>query len=308
MTGTLAVPERPAFPALQREGTDDAMVALWLGRYTRSAHTRRSYKADVDAFRAFIAKPLPTVTGSDINAFASSLGHLAPASQSRRLSAVKSLIGLLHRQGLIAYDVAAAIQLPTIKDRLVERIMTEEAVQRLLWAAEAPPRFSRRASRTTRWAKRNAALLRLLYGAGLRISEACGLCWRDLTPRDQAGQLNVLGKGGKTRPVLLTQSLWDRLAELRGDAGPDDSVFQSREGGALAPSQVDRIMKTAVKRAQLPPAVSAHWLRHAHASHALDRGAPVHVVQTTLGHASLTTTTRYTHARPGDSSAKYLTA
>jgi integrase/recombinase XerD len=262
----------------------------------------------VDAFRAFVAKPLPTVTGSDINAFASSLGHLAPASQSRRLSAVKSLIGLLHRQGLMPFDVAAAIQLPAIKDTLIERIMTEEAVQRLLWAAEAPPRFSRINNRTTRWAKRNAALLRLLYGAGLRISEACGLCWRDLTPRDQAGQLNVLGKGGKTRPVLLTKSLWDRLAELRGSAGPGDSVFKSREGGALAPSQVDRIMKTAVKRAQLPPAVSAHWLRHAHASHALDRGAPVHVVQTTLGHASLTTTTRYTHARPGDSSAKYLTA
>ena len=64
----------------------------------------------------------------------------------------------------------------------------------------------------------------------------------------------------------------------------------------------------AAKRAKLSTAVSAHWLRHAHASHALDRGAPVHVVQTTLGHASLATTTRYSHARPGDSSARYLVA
>jgi integrase/recombinase XerD len=71
---------------------------------------------------------------------------------------------------------------------------------------------------------------------------------------------------------------------------------------------VHLIVKAAAKRAKLPAAMSAHWLRHSHASHALDRGAPVHVVQSSLGHASLTTTTRYSHARPGDSSARYLTA
>lgn len=298
----------PSAVLIPRATSDEAMVKLWLGTFTRSVHTRRGYAADARAFLAFTAKPLRQVTGLDIIEFAGSLTHLAPATQARRLSAVKSLIALLHRQGLIPFDVAAAIQLPAIKDTLVERIMSEEAVQKLLWAAEAPPRFVRLSDRSARFAKRNTALLRLLYGSGMRISEVCGLLWRDLTERADGGQLNVFGKGGKSRPVRLTKTLWDRIRTLRGDAGPDDPVFRSREGGALDPSQVHRIMKDGVERAKLPPNVSAHWLRHAHASHALTRGCPVHVVRSTLGHASLQTTTRYVDAFPDDSSGRYLTA
>ena len=119
--------------------------------------------------------------------------------------------------------------------------------------------------------------------------------------------VRLLISSGKTRAVYLTASIWERLVALRGEAADDDPVFRSRQGGPLNRSQVHRIVKRAAKRAKLPPAISAHYRRHAHASHALDRGAPVHVVQATLGHASLTTTTRYTHVRPGDSSARYLT-
>ncbi|MBV8589619.1 MAG: tyrosine-type recombinase/integrase [Acetobacteraceae bacterium] len=82
--------------------------------------------------------------------------------------------------------------------------------------------------------------------------------------------------------------------------------IRSAKGGALDPSQVHRIVKAAAARAGLPAAVSAHWLRHAHASHALDRGAPIHLVQATLGHSSVATTGRYLHARPNDSSSRYL--
>jgi site-specific recombinase XerD len=85
-------------------------------------------------------------------------------------------------------------------------------------------------------------------------------------------------------------------------------VFRSARGGHLDASQVHRIVKAAAARAGLAPAVSAHWLRHAHASHALDRGAPIHLVQATLGHASVATTGRYLHARPQDSSSRYLAA
>jgi len=185
------------------------------------------------------------------------------------------------------------VQLPAVKDTLAERIMSESDVQRML-ALETDPR--------------NAALLRLIYAAGLRISEACGLRWRDLTQRDDAGQVTVFGKRGKTRVVRLPSPVWQRLVVLRGDADEDAPVFQSREGGHLDASQVHRIVKAAARRAGLSEAVSAHWLRHAHASHALDRGAPVHVVRASLGHASLETTTRYSHARPNDSSALYIAA
>ena len=83
-------------------------------------------------------------------------------------------------------------------------------------------------------------------------------------------------------------------------------MFRSRKGGHLDPSAVHRIVKAAAERAGLSEEVSAHWLRHGHASHSLERGAPIHLVQATLGHASVATTGRYLHARPTDSSARYL--
>lgn len=125
---------------------------------------------------------------------------------------------------------------------------------------------------------RNRALLTVLYIGGVRISEAAGLLWRDAQPRDDAGQLTVFGKGAKTRAVLLPRATWALLASLRGDAAPDAPIFRSRRGGALDASQVHRLVKAAAHRAGLPAGVSAHWLHHAHASHVLDRGAPIHLV------------------------------
>ncbi len=232
---------------------------------------------------------------ADVQSYAASIQHQAPASIGRRLTAVKSLFKFGHGIGFLIFDVAAPVQLPAIEDTLAAKIMSEWDVQQLLGRETRP---------------RNTALLRLIYGAGLRISEACGLRWRHFTPREDAGQIAVFGKGGKTRIVLLPKALYDRVYAMRADADADDPVFRSRQGGgaALTPQQVHNIVKSAAKRAGLSPAISAHYLRHSHCSHALDRGAPVHVVQQTLGHASLTTTTRYSHARPGDSSARYLAA
>nr|WP_282189671.1 tyrosine-type recombinase/integrase [Azospirillum brasilense] len=169
--------------------------------------------------------------------------------------------------------------------------MAEPDVQRLL-ALETSPR--------------NAVMLRLLYAAGLRISEVCALRWRDARPRDDAGQVTIFGKGGKTRAVLLPATVWGALVALRQGAGEDDPIFRSRKRGHLHSSAVHRVVKTAADRAGLSAEVSAHWLRHAHASHALDRGAPVHLVQATLGHASVATTGRYAHARPTESSSRFL--
>ena len=268
---------------------DDHLVDLWL--HGRSPGTQRAYAADVLAFRAHVGSTQPQVTLGGLQGFQDSLAQHATATQARKLSAVKSLLSFGHRTGYLVVNVGAAVRLPKIKETLAERILDLDAVLHML-ALE----------RNTR----NKALLRLLYLGGLRISEACGLRVRDLQPNGDAGQVTVFGKGGKTRVVLLKASLWTDLARLRGPA-PDAAVFRSREGGgALDPSQVHRIVKIAARRAGLSAAVSAHWLRHAHVSHALDRGAPVHLVQATVGHASLATTSRYAHARPNDSSSRYL--
>jgi integrase/recombinase XerD len=261
-------------PAL--EENDARLVALWL--HGRSQATQRAYAADLAAFRAVFFQSLRQLTLGDLQAYQDTLNNLAPTTQARRLSAIKSLLSFGQRTGFLPVNVGAAIRLPKAKQTLSERILDVDAVLHLL-ALERNPR--------------NKALLRLLYLGGLRISEVCSLCGRDLAPRDDSGQVTLFGKGGKTRAVLLKLSIWQELVALRDD-DPEAPVFRSRQGGALDPSQVHRIVKQAAKRAGLSDAVSAHWLRHAH------------LVQATVGHASLTTTSRYAHARPSDSSSLYL--
>jgi integrase/recombinase XerD len=268
---------------------DAQLVNLWL--HGRSAHTTRSYTADVARFLAHVEKPLGAVTLADLQAWADTLTDRAPATQARALSAVKSLLTFGHRLGLLPVNAGAPLRLPKIKATLGARILGEPDVQRLL-ALEVHPR--------------NRVLLRLLYAAGLRVSELVGLTWADVQARGDTGQVVVYGKGGKTRVVLLSTETWAELVALRGDAGAEAPVFRSRKGGALTTPQVWRIVRAAAQRSGIAAAVSPHWLRHAHASHALDRGAPIHLVQATLGHASVATTGKYLHARPTDSSARYL--
>jgi len=215
---------------------------------------------------------------------------LAPISQGRTLAAVRSLFRFAQRIGYCG-NPASALDLPRTDNPLSERIMTEEDVGALI--AHEPD-------------ERNRVLLTVLYMAGLRVSEACGLRWRNLHPRCDAGQILVHGKGGRTRAIILPPAVWGQLTALRGLAAADAPVFASRSGKPLERSRVLRIVKDASQRAGIAADVTTHWLRHAHASHALDHGAPIHLVQTTLGHRSVATTSRYLHARPGESSAGYL--
>jgi site-specific recombinase XerD len=240
---------------------------------------------------------LREVTLGDVQAFATALADdkaaLTPASQARALAAVKSLLAFGHRLGYLPFDVGGAVRLPKLRSALAERILSEADVHRLL-ALEPDAR--------------NRTLLCLAYAGGLRVSELVALRWRDLRPRDAGeGQVTVYGKGGKTRAVLLPASVWRDLEALREGAAADDGpVFRSRKGGPLTARQAQRLVDAAARRAGLRAGVSPHWLRHAHATHALERGAPIHIVQATLGHASVATTGRYLHARPTDSSVRYL--
>jgi integrase/recombinase XerD len=229
----------------------------------------------------------------DVQGYAAELGTrgLRPASQNRALTAIKSLLTFGHETGYVAFNVGAAVKLRPNPDRLAQRILDEGDIARLI-------------DRTPEG--RDQVMLRLLYVSGVRVSELALLKWCDLVPRAEGGQITVFGKGGKTRAILLKPKTWKQLLSLRGGAGAADPVFRSRKGGHLDVSQIRRIVYAAAARAGLPGRVSPHWLRHAHASHALDRSAPIHLVQATLGHASVSTTGRYLHARPTESSSLYL--
>ena len=150
-------------------------------------------------------------------------------------------------------------------------------------------------------------LLSVGYAGGLRVSEIVGLNWADVLTRDQGlVQLNVLGKGGKTRQVLLPEVVSRALLALRGDAGTDDPVFVNKKGERMYARAVHRMIKKAAEAAEINADVSPHWLRHAHRSHAIERGASLREVQATLGHGNISTTSGYLHARPDSSSGLHL--
>src|SRR5713226_5263503 len=271
---------------------DGQIIELWLEKYP-SRHTRYCYHLDSERLLNHAKKPLVRITLADLQSFAQALtsSGLAPISRARSLAAVKSLFGFCHRMRLIPLNPAAELAIPCYENRLAERILVEDDIHRML-AAETEPR--------------NRLLLRLLYGAGLRVSEACSLRWRNLHLRGTAGQITVFGKNARTRAIALPHGLWVELSDSRGPAGAEELIFRSRSGRPLDRGRVRMIIRRAAQRVGVADSVSPHWLRHAHASHALDRGAPIHLVQATLGHSSVATTSRYLHARPGDSSARFL--
>jgi len=286
----LAIYDRPLAEMIPAQASsDEQMIAIWINR-SGSPRTRRNYLTWAARFLAFTGKTLSQVTVGDLQAFGQSITDRAPASQALAISSIKSLLTTAYELGFIRFNPGKAIKAPAVKRTLAERILSESDVQRMLHLEPDP---------------RNRALLTLVYAAGLRVSEATGLHWRDLQARDNRGQVTVVGKGSKTRAVLLSAGVWEMLQALP-QAGKDEPVFKSRKGGTLDASAVHRVVKAAALRAGINAETSCHWLRHAHASHALDRGAPIHLVQQTLGHRSVATTGIYLHARPNESSGLFL--
>jgi integrase/recombinase XerD len=272
-------------------GPDPHVIKLWL--HGRSKHTQRAYLSDADRFFRFTGKALRQTTLEDLQGYVDHLQSLAltDGTRHRLVAGVKSLFAFAARLRYVPFDVAAALRMPAGRDTLNERILEEHEVQQMI-------RFVSDG--------RNRLMLQLLYHAGIRVSELVSLKWRDLQAHRGAGQITVFGKGRKTRTIRIEWPMWNALIEPRGNASDDAPVFVSRRGGHLDPSQLLRIVKKAAARAGITKKVSSHWLRHCHASHSLDRGAPISLVQATLGHASVSTTSRYLHARPNESSSKFL--
>lgn len=276
-------------PNIQNPTTDDSVIEAWL--QGRPLASEKTYRLEADHFRAFIQKPLAMITANDIQAYAHSLCTYARNTQSTRISIVKSLINYAHYAGHIPSNMARLVRVPRAKDTLAERFLEESEVQAMIAVTVSV---------------RDRILLRLFYYSGCRLAEVVGLTWRDLIPSPYGGQITVVGKSQRTRAVRLPATMFQELYSLRGDAGPDDPVFVSRHSQPLSRRQVQRIVRAAGERAGIEGQVSPHWLRHSHATHALYNGAPIHEVAHTLGHTSLSGTSRYLHVRPASSSADYL--
>ena len=208
------------------------------------------------------------------------------ATVNTYVAAVKALLGFAHQVGFTRFNAAPLIKLRKAPRMIAQRLLSDVDTQLLIRAARP---------------ERDRLMLEVGYFGALRVSELAGLTWSQIIPRETGeAQLAIVGKGDKPRNILIPADLAADLRELRGDAPDSARVFPISE------RRINYIVKATAKRAGINPAVSAHWLRHAHASHAIDEGAPITLVSQTLGHADLKTTSIYAHARPNDSSSRYL--
>ena len=289
-----------------------------------SPHTRRAYGTAVEQFLSWLGG----VDGVDwtrpprrtLRAYLAELDGrgLSRSTISSRIAALRSFYRFARRQGWVAGDPWAAIVTPRRSSRL-PRVMEVDDVERLLdvipgsgghavaapWKPGIPEALE----------LRDRAIVECAYAAGLRISEIAGSRVADVDLR--RGEIRVLGKGRKERMGMLGAPARDALAVYLEHGRPllaatadggDDALFLSTRGHALGTRGVRKRIDLLVRRAGLPERTTPHTLRHSFASHLLEGGADLRVVQELLGHSSLSTTQVYTHVSPGRLQSSYRAA
>jgi integrase/recombinase XerC len=270
----------------------------WLKHERRaSPNTLRAYGDDVSRFIAFQQehlggavneKQLATLKTADIRAFVAARrgAGLGGGGVQRALAAVRSFYRYLARENILENAAPRAIRTPRLKRRLPRPLTEDEAVQVMEEAG----------GHEVEWlGARDAALITLLYGAGLRISEALSLKRGDV-PLGET--LTILGKGRKERMVpllpLLREAVAVYSAKIPFSGGPGTALFLSRRGRPMSPREAQCLMQRLRGRLGLSERATPHALRHSFATHILAGGADLRSVQELLGHASLSTTQIYT--------------
>ncbi|API59428.1 recombinase XerC [Tardibacter chloracetimidivorans] len=279
-----------------------ALAARWeqwlAANRRRSAHTVRAYVAAVHRLIAFLEQhrgeaispsTFADVKLQDIRAFLGQrrVGGLANASASRELSAVRAFFGWLAEEGLASQGVLDGLRSPRVARRVPRPIAPADAIELADEAGNAA---------SAPWiAARDTAVLLLLYGSGLRISEALSLSGAAL-PLGEV--LTVTGKRAKTRLVPLLEPVRDAVEDyVRQSPWPvtrGEPLFRGVRGGPLSADLVRRAVRAARVRLGLPDSATPHALRHSFATHLLARGADLRSLQELLGHASLSSTQVYT--------------
>jgi integrase/recombinase XerC len=272
-----------------------------------SVNTCRAYRRDLEEFRAYAeggsasggredAGEREPIAPDQIDALMirGYLGFLhrrnKKATIARKLSALRSFFRYLTRQGALSESPAEAILTPK-QDRTIPVYLPVDDMFRLLDAIETESLLG----------ARNRALFEVLYSAGIRVSELAGLDTADVDLTSRT--IRVTGKGNKQRMVPIGRKAADALRRYRNtleresgiSAEAEGALFRNNRGGRLTTRSIARILETIARRIGIDIPVSPHALRHSFATHLLDAGADLRVVQELLGHKSLSTTQKYTH-------------
>ena len=290
------------------KGSGSAELALFLEMLSAergaAAHTIEAYTRDLTEFLAFLAvksSGAATASADDLRAFLAGLAlkGLAPSSRARKLSAIRQFFRFLLAEGMRADDPSSAVDSPKL-GRPLPKILSLAEVEALLdTAADGATRVAEGAPRLR--AFRLAALLETLYATGMRVSELLSLPRQVLSSDDRV--LTIKGKAGRERIVPLNdaarKAIGEHLAARNADParGRSPWLFPSTDGTQhLTRQRFGQELKALAIAAGIEQArVSPHVLRHAFASHLLERGADLRTVQQLLGHADISTTQIYTH-------------
>jgi integrase/recombinase XerC len=268
-----------------------------LNEKNASVHTLKAYSGDLAELVVYLVNEgTEDIAEADffiLRGFAAGLFDkgLSRSSIEREIAAVKSLFKYLHRQGVISANHARMLKYPKKESKVLHVFNIDD----LLNLLELP-------DRTVPAGMRDALLLELMYGTGVRVSELTGL---DISDVDLRGmRIRVRGKGKKERIIPLGDILADFIKDyldLRADIPvgehfpKDDAFFLNKYGTRLTDRSVGRIVEKYLKEAGLPLDFSPHSFRHSFATHLLEGGADLRTIQELLGHSSLTTTQKYTH-------------
>jgi integrase/recombinase XerC len=272
-----------------------------------SPYTLRNYRSDLGQFLSFLRRQgleVAEVTRQDFRLYLSLLHQraTAPASIARKVSTVRTFYRFLVREGLLAANPLEQVRGPRRPRRLPSYLTYQHVAALMEAAAGDSPQ-----------ALRDRALLELVYAAGVRLSEAVGLDVDDLNLEEATAR--VLGKGSRERIVLLgapaVEALRRYLAQGRPQLARDArqrALFLNRDGGRLSGRWVQELVKKYAQRAGIDKRVWPHLLRHSFATHLLDGGADLRVVQELLGHATPTSTQVYLHVTQERQRQRYLEA
>lgn len=274
---------------------DEFSDALWL-EDGLSRNTLESYRRDLDKFGAWLQQQheggLMAATHADIQGFLAHLvsGEKARAtSTSRAISSLKRLYRYLLRQNKIAVDPTLQIATPKLP-RSLPKSLSEEDVELLLNAPDVQ----------TPLGMRDRTMLETLYASGLRVSELVGLLTLQVSLNE--GVVRVMGKGSKERLVPLGEEALDWVRRYLDEARPillagkqTDALFVTHRGEGMTRQMFWYLIKKHAKQGGMPKPLSPHTLRHAFATHLLNHGADLRVVQMLLGHSDIATTQIYTH-------------
>jgi integrase/recombinase XerC len=266
--------------------TIDAFAAQLRAERHASPHTLRAYVADVRAFFTTLRTTTPhQVTPADVRHWLRALdGHLDRSSIGRKLAAVRGFFRFLVAAKQLRRDPTIGVGTPKTRRKLPSHLSLDDVDRLLATPDAARPR-----------GLRERAILEVLYTAGLRVSELTGLDWERIDA--DAGVARVFGKGRKERLAPLGRPALAALeAYRRASGGPHAGpVFRNARGGRLTPRSVARNLRGHVRAAGIRTRTTPHTLRHTFATHMLGAGADLRAIQELLGHASLSTTQRYTH-------------